>query len=137
MLRPRFRPCWQPSWTGTNKPFLDLENGNSVKVSVYALSRLLLIISVACRNGCDSNLRRKASNVENVTQRRGPLRTRNQQAFLDRVPPIPEIIAYAYSMSLSSRMITQLLCSPCYVHFTTRPFKRTESLSHSFPIYVR
>ena len=75
MLRPRFRPGWQPSWTGTNKLFLDFEDGNSVKVSVYTLSRLLLMISVACRNGCDSDFRRKASNVENVTQRRGPLRT--------------------------------------------------------------
>ena len=75
VFRPRIRPGWQPSWTGTNKLFLDFEDGNSVKVSVYTFSPLLLMISVARKNGCDSNFRRKASDVENVTQRRGPLRT--------------------------------------------------------------
>jgi hypothetical protein len=34
MLRPRFRPGWQPSWTGTKKQFLDFEDGQSIGVSV-------------------------------------------------------------------------------------------------------
>jgi hypothetical protein len=38
MLRPRFRPGWQPSWTGTNKQFLDFEDGQSIGVSVDTLS---------------------------------------------------------------------------------------------------
>jgi hypothetical protein len=37
MLRPRFRPGWQPSWTGTNKLYLDFEDGNGLRVS-HALS---------------------------------------------------------------------------------------------------
>jgi hypothetical protein len=38
MLRPRFRPGWQPSWTGTNKDFYDFEDGQSVGVSLDILS---------------------------------------------------------------------------------------------------
>ena len=34
MLRPRFRPGWQPSWTGTNKQFLDFEDGQRIRVGV-------------------------------------------------------------------------------------------------------
>lgn len=33
MLRPRYRPGWQPSWTGTNKLHLNFEDGNGLKVS--------------------------------------------------------------------------------------------------------
>ena len=38
MLRPRFRPGWQPSWIGTGKKFLDCEDGRSIGVSVNAHS---------------------------------------------------------------------------------------------------
>ena len=38
MLRPRFRPGWQPSWTGTKKHYLDCEDGRSIRVSVNAHS---------------------------------------------------------------------------------------------------
>ena len=74
MLRPRFRPGWRPSWTGTNKHFFNSEDGQSIGVSVNALflSVLLLMTLVACRNGRNSNLRRKAGDVENVAQRRRP-----------------------------------------------------------------
>jgi hypothetical protein len=34
MLRSRFRPGWQPSWTGTNKQYLNFEDGQSIGVSV-------------------------------------------------------------------------------------------------------
>jgi len=34
MLRPRYRPGWTPSWAGTNKFFLDFEDGQSTKVSM-------------------------------------------------------------------------------------------------------
>ena len=34
MLRPRFRPGWQPSWTGTKKPYYDFEDGHRIRVSV-------------------------------------------------------------------------------------------------------
>ena len=37
MLRPRFRPGWQPSWTGTGKVFYDVEDGQSTRVSVDTL----------------------------------------------------------------------------------------------------
>jgi hypothetical protein len=33
MLRPRFRPGWRPSWTGTKKFYLDCEDGKSIGVS--------------------------------------------------------------------------------------------------------
>ena len=38
MLRPRLRPGWQPSWTGTNIQYLDCEDGQSIGVSVDTLS---------------------------------------------------------------------------------------------------
>ena len=57
MLRPRFRPGWQPSWTGTNKQFLDFEDGRSIRVRYLLLTIvLLLMISDAPRNGCNSNI---------------------------------------------------------------------------------
>ncbi len=45
MLRPRFRPGWQPSWTGTNKSFIDFEDGWCVTVSINILLWLLCICS--------------------------------------------------------------------------------------------
>ena len=33
MLRPRYRPDWKPSWTGTNKPYDYFEDGQSMDVS--------------------------------------------------------------------------------------------------------
>ena len=35
MLRPRYRPDWEPSWTGTDKFYLDCEDGQPQRVSVY------------------------------------------------------------------------------------------------------
>ena len=35
MLRPRYRPGWIPSWRGTGKFHLDVEDGRSVSVSVF------------------------------------------------------------------------------------------------------
>ena len=79
MLRPRLRPGWQPSWTGTNIQYLDCEDGQSIGVSVDTLSlttcSFLLMLSATLRNGRDSYLRRKASDVENVTRRRRSPRT--------------------------------------------------------------
>ena len=34
MLRPRFRPGWQPSWAGTGKPYYDFEDGEAIGVSL-------------------------------------------------------------------------------------------------------
>lgn len=34
MLRARYRPGWIPSWRGTNKFYLDAEDGLSIRVSV-------------------------------------------------------------------------------------------------------
>lgn len=58
MLRPRFRPGWQPSWTGTSKQFLNFEDGHSMKVSVdiFPTNCALLMISAALGNGRNSNL---------------------------------------------------------------------------------
>lgn len=36
MLRPRYRPGWQPSWIGTNRFFLNLEDGKAQAVSMKA-----------------------------------------------------------------------------------------------------
>jgi hypothetical protein len=33
MLRPRFRPGWQPSWAGTDKTYFDFEDGQTIGVS--------------------------------------------------------------------------------------------------------
>ena len=35
MLRSRYRPTWKPSWVGTNKFYLDFEDGQSVIVSPH------------------------------------------------------------------------------------------------------
>jgi hypothetical protein len=35
MLRPRYHPDWKPSWTGTNKFFLECEDGQPLGVSVH------------------------------------------------------------------------------------------------------
>ena len=35
MLRPRYRPGWIPSWRGTNKYYLNLEDGRGVSVSAF------------------------------------------------------------------------------------------------------
>ena len=58
MLRPRFRPGWEPSWTGTNKEFHDCEDGQSgvVSIDIPFLLVSLLMISVALRDGRYSNL---------------------------------------------------------------------------------
>jgi 2-phospho-L-lactate transferase/gluconeogenesis factor (CofD/UPF0052 family) len=34
MLRPRFRPGWQPSWAGTDDPYYDFEDGQPLGVSL-------------------------------------------------------------------------------------------------------
>lgn len=34
MLRPRYHLDWKPSWTGTNKFYLDFEDGQPLRVSV-------------------------------------------------------------------------------------------------------
>ena len=34
MLRQRYRPGWQPSWTGTDKFFMDVEDGQARAVSM-------------------------------------------------------------------------------------------------------
>lgn len=80
MLRPRLRPGWQPSWTGTNKQFLDFEDGQKIGVSFDILSLIVLLLmkSATVGDGRNANLRRKASDVENAAQRRRPPRTRNQ-----------------------------------------------------------
>jgi len=40
MLRKRYRPGWQPSWIGTSKFFMDVEDGQAQGVSVDVLLRL-------------------------------------------------------------------------------------------------
>lgn len=35
MLRPRYRPGWIPSWRGTKKFYLDVEDGPSIWASVF------------------------------------------------------------------------------------------------------
>ncbi len=37
MLRPRYQPGWQPSWTGTGKFYLKFEDGQGIAVSLNAL----------------------------------------------------------------------------------------------------
>ena len=38
LLRSRYRPGWQPSWTGTGKFYLNFEDGQRVTVSFNAPS---------------------------------------------------------------------------------------------------
>jgi hypothetical protein len=40
MLRPRYRPGWIPSWRGTDKSFLDTEDGLGITVRAFLLSSL-------------------------------------------------------------------------------------------------
>jgi hypothetical protein len=35
MLRARYRPGWIPSWRGTDKSYLDVEDGPSIRVSAF------------------------------------------------------------------------------------------------------
>ena len=44
MLRQRYRPGWQPSWIGTSKFFMDVEDGQAQAVSVGVLLRLFGVI---------------------------------------------------------------------------------------------
>lgn len=37
MLRPRYRPGWQPSWIGTSSFFIHFEDGRAQAVSMKAL----------------------------------------------------------------------------------------------------
>jgi hypothetical protein len=49
MLRPRYRPGWQPSWIGTNKFYLDFEDGNGLKVSdAFSLATCALAYDSSC-----------------------------------------------------------------------------------------
>jgi hypothetical protein len=58
MLRPRYRPHWKPSWTGTNKYHLRCEDGLSQTVSIE------IVLSTTCTyailatvvHGCNTNL---------------------------------------------------------------------------------
>ena len=40
MLRQRYRPEWQPSWIGTSKSFMDVEDGQAHTVSTDVPLRL-------------------------------------------------------------------------------------------------
>ena len=76
MLRSRFRPGWQPSWAGTDKPFYDFEDGKAMGVSLNNTAPPLLLVlmtSDALRLGCNSYFRRQTSGVENDAQARGSL----------------------------------------------------------------
>ena len=76
MLRPRFRPGWQPSWAGNDKPYYDFEDGQAIGVSfndITPLLPLVLTTSDALRHGRNSHFRRQTSGVENAAQRRGSL----------------------------------------------------------------
>jgi hypothetical protein len=61
MLRPRYRPGWRPSWTGTGKFYLDFEDGQSQKVSVYDLPR------ITCSHGSQRRLVMDATRVSDGT----------------------------------------------------------------------
>jgi hypothetical protein len=50
---PRFRPGWQPSWTGTKKKFFHVEDGQSVVVSVTTLF-LYFCLGYQLRVGMDA-----------------------------------------------------------------------------------
>jgi len=75
MLRPRFRPGWQPPWAGTDKFYYDFEDGQTVGVShnTPPLWLVVLITSDARRHGRNSHFRRQTSDVEKASQRRGSL----------------------------------------------------------------
>ena len=48
MLRPRFRPGWQRSWTGSKKPFLDFEDGQRIGVSTPFLTTSTFVYDIRC-----------------------------------------------------------------------------------------
>ena len=48
MLRPRFRPGWRPSWTGTKKQYLDFEDGHRIRVSVPSLTARAYAYEIRC-----------------------------------------------------------------------------------------
>jgi hypothetical protein len=76
MLRPRFRPGWQPSWAGTDKPYDDFEDGQAIEVSLGNTAPLWLLVlmsSDARRHGRNSHFRRQTSGVENAAHSRGSL----------------------------------------------------------------
>ena len=61
MLRPRFRPGWQPSWAGSDKPYYDFEDGLAIGVSVNntALPWPVVLMTLdALRHGRNSHFRR-------------------------------------------------------------------------------
>jgi len=54
LLRSRYRPGWKPSWTGTNKYYLDCEDAQSVRVSDdFSLSTGYLYLRFQLRVGMD------------------------------------------------------------------------------------
>jgi len=76
MLRPRFRPGWQPSWAGSDKPYYDFEDGQAIGVSIdntALLWLLVLMILDALRHGRNSHFRRQTSGVEKAAHPRGSL----------------------------------------------------------------
>ena len=48
MLRPRYRPGWQPSWTGTGKFYLYFEDGQSITVSLGIISLATYAYDIRC-----------------------------------------------------------------------------------------
>ena len=46
MLRPRLRPGWQPSWTGSKKPFLDFEDAQRIRVSTFSLTTCAFVYDI-------------------------------------------------------------------------------------------
>lgn len=75
MLRPRYRPHWKPSWDGTNKFHFRCEDGLSQTVSVWIIlsTAALMHFLATAMHGRDTNLGRKAGDVEETCQRRGSL----------------------------------------------------------------
>ena len=75
MLRTRYRPGWKPSWVGTKKFYLDVEDGQTVGVSdnfPFPHWPVPMILA-APRHGCNSHLGRETSDVETASQARGSL----------------------------------------------------------------
>ena len=58
LLRSRYRPGWQPSWTGTGKFYSNFEDGQRVLVSLNTPSLELLVLMTpdAPGNGRNSHL---------------------------------------------------------------------------------
>ena len=58
MLRSRYQPDWQPSWTGTGRPYPQFEDGQRVMVSfnTFFLQLPVLMTSDAPGNGRNSDL---------------------------------------------------------------------------------